>query len=122
VSNCPSARILLLDILKRTGERIRRRDLVGKTLTCTHVVDATSAKFITEFVSCSEAEVGDCYPKAIVEAEDVLWLQISLVNTERVAVFHCVEQLEEDVPCSSVPHPEKCRRPPLLSLEHGLHL
>jgi len=31
---------------------------VGKTLTWTHVVDATSAKFITEVVSCSEAEVG----------------------------------------------------------------
>jgi hypothetical protein len=61
------------------------------------VVDATGAKFITELVSCSEAEVGDGDPKAIVEAEDVLWLQVSVVNTERVAVFHCVEQLEEDV-------------------------
>ena len=71
--------------------------MVGKTLTWTHVVDATSAKFITEFVSCSEAEVGYCDPKAIVEAEDVLWLQVSVVNTERVAAFHCVEQLEEDV-------------------------
>jgi len=70
---------------------------VGKTLTWTHVIDATSAKFITEFVTCSKAEVGYCDPKAVVEAENVLWLQVSVVNTERVAVFHCVEQLEEDV-------------------------
>lgn len=70
---------------------------MNKTLTWTHVVDATSAKFIAEPVSCSEAEVGDGDLKTVVEAENVLWLQISMINTEGVAVFHCVEQLEEDV-------------------------
>ena len=70
---------------------------MNKTLTWTHVVDATGAKFIAEPVSCGEAEVGDGDLKTVVEAEDILWLQVSMKNTERVAVFHCVEQLEEDV-------------------------
>ena len=61
------------------------------------MVNATSAKFIAEPIGCSEAEVGDGDLKTVVEAENVLWLQISMKNTERVAVFNCIEQLEENV-------------------------
>jgi hypothetical protein len=66
------------------------------------VVDAPGAKFIAEPVGGSEAEIGDGDLKTVVEAENVLWLQVSVKNTERVAVFHCVEQLEEDVLDESV--------------------
>ena len=55
---------------------------MNKSLTWTHVVNATSAKFIAEPVGCSEAEVGDGDLKTVVEAENVLWLQISVKNTE----------------------------------------
>ena len=61
------------------------------------MVDATSAKLVAVLVGSSKTKVGDGDPETVIEAEDVLWLQISVVDTERVAVLDSVEQLQEDV-------------------------
>ena len=61
------------------------------------MINATSAEFITFFVRCSETEVGDGNSKAVIKTKDVLWLQVSMIDTESMAIFNCVEQLEEDV-------------------------
>jgi hypothetical protein len=61
------------------------------------VINATSAEFITIFFRCSETEVGDGNTKTVIKAKDVLWLQVTVIDTESMAIFNCVEQLEEDV-------------------------
>ena len=61
------------------------------------MVDASCPKFITELISCSETKVCDSDPETVIEAEDVLRLQISVIDTERMAIFHRLKQLEEDI-------------------------
>lgn len=61
------------------------------------MVDAACAKLLTQFVSSCEAKVGDGNAKAIVEAENILWLQVTVINTETMTVLNCVEQLKEHV-------------------------
>jgi hypothetical protein len=63
--------------------------------TRTHVVDATCTELVAELISRSETKICDGDPQSVIEAEDVLWLQISVVNTERMAIFHSFEQLEK---------------------------
>jgi len=65
--------------------------------TWAHVINTTSAKFITFLIRCSETEVGDGNSKAIIKAKDVLWLQVPMIDTESMAIFNCIEQLEKDV-------------------------
>lgn len=66
-------------------------------LTWAHMIDTTSAKFIADLVCGSKAKVGDSDPEAVIEAENILRLQVSVIDTERVAVLHCVDELQEDV-------------------------
>ena len=44
------------------------------SLTWTHMVDATSAKFIADLVGGGKAKVRDGDPKTVIETENVLWL------------------------------------------------
>ena len=46
-------------------------------------------------ISGSQTKVRDGKAKAVVEAEDILWLQVAVINIEGMAVLHCVEQLKE---------------------------
>jgi hypothetical protein len=66
------------------------------------VVDATCTELVAELISRSETKICDGDPQSVIEAEDVLWLQISVVNTERMAIFHSFEQLEKDILDKSV--------------------
>lgn len=61
------------------------------------MIDAACAKFLTQLVSSCEAKVSDGNTKAIVEAENVLRLQVTVINTETMTILNCVKQLEEDV-------------------------
>ena len=57
------------------------------------MVHASGAELLAESVSCREAEVGESDAKSIVETQNVFWLQVTMINTERMAIFDCVEQL-----------------------------
>jgi len=70
--------------------------------TGTHMVHAPCTKLVTQFISRSKTKVRDSDPKTVIEAEDVLRLQISVIYPERMAIFHRIEQLEEDVLDESV--------------------
>lgn len=61
------------------------------------MVHAASAEFIADLVRRSKAEIRDCDAKAAFEAENIFWLQISVVNSERVAVLDCIDELQEDI-------------------------
>lgn len=59
------------------------------------MVDATSAELLAHFISGCEAKVRDGNAKAIIVAENVLRLQITVIDTETVAILNCIEQLKE---------------------------
>ena len=61
------------------------------------MVDAACAKLLTQLVSSREAKIGDGNAKAIVEAENILRLQVTVINTETVTILNCIEQLEEHI-------------------------
>jgi len=61
------------------------------------MVHAPCTKLVTEFISRSKTKVRDSDPETVIEAEDVLRLQISVIDPERMAIFHRFEQLEEDI-------------------------
>ena len=46
-------------------------------------------------VGCRETEVRNRQTKPPVEAEDVLWLEVAMINMQRVAVLDCVKQLQK---------------------------
>lgn len=62
----------------------------GEYLTWTHVIDTPCTELLAYFVSGCEAKVGDGNAKAIVEAENVLRLQVAVINTEAMTVLNCV--------------------------------
>jgi len=62
------------------------------------MVNATCAKLFAQLISSCQAKVGYGNAKAIVEAENILGLQITVVDTEIMTILNCIEQLEEDVP------------------------
>lgn len=57
------------------------------------MVYTPSAKFIAELVCGGKAKIGDGDAEAVIEAENILRLQVSVVDAERMAVFDCFEQL-----------------------------
>ena len=61
------------------------------------MVDTTSTKLIAELIGCCKTKVRDSDPKTVIEAENVLRLQISVINSEGMAIFHSIEELKEDV-------------------------
>ena len=64
-------------------------------LTRTHVVNASSAKFLTKPLSGGQPKVGDSDTKSIIKTHDILRLQITMINTEAVTVLNCAKQLQE---------------------------
>jgi len=66
------------------------------------MIHAASAKLVADFIGGSQTKIGDGDTEAIVEAEDVLGFEIPMINTQRVAVFHGVKHLQEDVLDESV--------------------
>ena len=67
-------------------------------LTWTHMIHATSTELGAHLVCGSQTKVSDGETEAIVEAEDVLRLQVAVINIQRVAIVYCVEQLKENLP------------------------
>lgn len=61
------------------------------------MVNAARPKLVADAVSCGEPKVGYGKSKAAVEAEDVLWLQISVKDAQRMTIFDRIEKLEENV-------------------------
>lgn len=61
------------------------------------MVHTSSSELVADLVGGGETKVSDGNTEAIVETKDVLGLQVPMINTERVAIFHRVEHLEEDV-------------------------
>jgi hypothetical protein len=60
------------------------------------MIDTASPELFADFVGCCEPEVSDGDMETAVEAENILGLEVAMINTQRVTVLHCVEQLEED--------------------------
>lgn len=63
---------------------------------------AARTKLLAEFICSSEAKVGDGDAVTAIEAEDILWLQITVIDTERMAVLDCFKELKEYVLDESV--------------------
>lgn len=61
------------------------------------MVNATRPKLVADAVGCGKPEVGYGESKTAIEAEDVLWLQISVKDTQRMTILDRIEKLEENV-------------------------
>lgn len=55
------------------------------------MVDATRAQFFAQLLGRRKAEVCDGDAQAIVEAEHVLRLQVSVIYSKGMAILHCVQ-------------------------------
>lgn len=73
----------------------QRHDGRSIVLTWTHVVYTTGAELCADSVSRSETEIRDRQTKTSVEAQDVLRLQVTVIDIQRMAVLDCVKQLQE---------------------------
>lgn len=51
---------------------------------------ASGAELVTQLLSRSQPEVSDSDPKPIFITKDVLRLEVTVIDTERVAIFNCV--------------------------------
>ena len=61
------------------------------------MVNTACAELSAHTLRSREPEVGDRKAHAIVEAENVLGLQVAMINIEGVAVVNRVEQLKKDL-------------------------
>jgi hypothetical protein len=66
------------------------------------MVDAPCTELLAQLISSGEAKIGDGNAKAIVEAENILRLQVTVINTETMTILNCIEQLKEYVLNQSV--------------------
>jgi hypothetical protein len=73
------------------------REKKAKKLTWAHVRDTSGAELVAELISGSQTKVSDGDPEAIVETQNIFGLQVAMINTERVAIFHSVEHLQKDI-------------------------
>jgi hypothetical protein len=60
------------------------------------VIDTASPELFADFVGRCEPEVSDGDMETAIEAENILRFEIAMINTQRVTVLHCIEQLEKD--------------------------
>lgn len=67
-------------------------------LTWAHMIDTAGAELGAHLLSGSQTKVCDRESQSIIEAEDVLRLQVAMINIERVAVLDCIKQLKKDLP------------------------
>lgn len=61
------------------------------------MVDAASAELVAKTLRGGEPEVRDRKAETVVEAEDVLGLEVAMINIQGVAVLNCVQQLKKDL-------------------------
>ena len=61
------------------------------------MVHATSTEFSTRFIGGSQTKVGDRKAKTVIKAKNILRLQVTMINIERMAVLDRVEQLKKDI-------------------------
>jgi len=54
------------------------------------VIHATSAEFFADFIGSRQTEVSDGNSKTIVEAENILRLEVAVVDSKRMTIFHGV--------------------------------
>jgi len=79
------------------GRSVARGSAGGRLLAFRgHVEGGTAAKVGSDGLGRGEAEVGEFDLGAVLGDEDVLGFQVAVVDSEGVAVFDGVEQLEED--------------------------
>lgn len=62
------------------------------------MIHATCAELGAHLVCGSQTKVGDGESEAVVEAENVLRLQVAVIDIQRMAIVYCVEQLKENLP------------------------
>lgn len=63
----------------------------------THVVDASRTQLHADFLGGRQSKIGNCNTITVIEAEDILRLQITMIYAERMTIFNCVEQLQKYV-------------------------
>ena len=61
------------------------------------MVDAACPELVAHAIGSSETEVGDGKAETVVEAEDILGLQVAVINIQGVAVLDRLEQLKKDL-------------------------
>lgn len=59
------------------------------------MINTSSTKFLAQFVGGCEAKISYSYAVAIIEAEDVLWFQVAMVDAKVVAILDCIKQLKK---------------------------
>ena len=62
------------------------------------MVDTTSSEFGAHPISGSQTKVRDGKTKTVVEAEDILRLQVAVIDIQGMAVLNRIEQLKENLP------------------------
>ena len=65
-------------------------------LTWTHVINAAGAKLCADFFSRGQSKVGNRDSEAIVKAEVILWLEVTVIYAQRMAIIDSIEDLEKD--------------------------
>lgn len=61
------------------------------------MVDASGPEFSGPPLGSGETKVGDSDSLAIIEAEHILWLEISVIYTHLVTVLYGTDHLKEDI-------------------------
>ena len=59
------------------------------------MVDAACPELVAHAIGSSETEVGDGKAETVVEAENILGLQVAVCDTRVVAHLQCVHELDE---------------------------
>ena len=59
------------------------------------MINATSAKFLAKPICSGQAEIGDSHSESAVEAQHVLRFEVSMIYSERMAIFDGIKKLEE---------------------------
>ena len=62
------------------------------------MVDAACPELVAHAIGSSETEVGDGKAETVVEAEDILRLQVAVIDIQGMAVLNRIEQLKENLP------------------------
>lgn len=67
-------------------------------LTGTHVEAGATSERLADFLTCCQAEIGKEKVRATVFAQNILRLEVPMMNTHVVTVFHSGHDLKEDAP------------------------
>ena len=59
------------------------------------MIDTARSKFLAELLGGGKAKVSDGDSVTAIKAEDVLWLQVPVVDAQRMAILNCIEELQK---------------------------